>query len=94
MRILSARFNKYIDLFWNISDKLVLTLLLFQLVYFLILNFSELQERRAELTPVLWKAVLFLVFIAVLVIVYKGFLQQRPLITRVVTWAYKLFIVA
>lgn len=94
MRILSARFNKYIDLFWNISDKLVLTLLLFQLVYFLILNFSELQERRAELTPVLWKAVLFLVFIAVLVIVYKGFLQQRPLIKRVVTWAYKLFIVA
>lgn len=94
MQILSARFNKYIDLFWKISDKLVLTLLLFQLVYFLILNFSELQDRKAELASLLWKAVLFLVFITVLVIVYKGYLQQRPLIKRVVTRAYKLFIVA
>lgn len=94
MQVLPSKIKKYTDLFWNISDKLVLTLLFFQLVYFLILNFSELQERRAELTPLLWKAILFLFFIAVLVIIYKVYLQQRPRIRRVVTWAYKLFIVA
>lgn len=94
MQELKARVRQYIELFWNISDKLVLSLLLFQLVYFLILNFSELQERRAELTPLLWKVLIFLVFITALVVVYRVYLQQRPRIKRLVTWVYKIFIVA
>lgn len=90
----TTRFKKYNTLFWNISDKLVLSLLLFQLIYFLIFNFSELKERRAELTPLLWKAVIFLIVITALVAVYKVYVQQLPRIKRVVTWMYRVFIVA
>lgn len=91
--LLRAKLRSYLDLFWSISDKLVLSLLLFQLVYFLILNLSELQERRAELTPLLKKAGLILIVIAVLVIVYKVYLIQKPGIKQVVGWLYKIFIV-
>ncbi len=94
MQVLTARVRKYIELFWNISDKLVLSLLLFQLVYFLILNFSELKERRVELAPLLWKAAIFLIIMTALVVVYKAYLQQYPRIKQVVTWLYKIFIIA
>lgn len=94
MQVLTSRVKRYIELFWNISDKLVLSLLLFQLVYFLILNFSELKERRAELSPLLWKAVIFLILTTALVVIYKVYLQQYPRIKKGVTWIYKVFIVA
>lgn len=94
MQELKTGFKKHIALFWNISDKLVLSLLLLQLIYFLILNFSELKERRAELTTLLWKAAIFFIIISALVAVYKIYLQQYPQIKRVVTLMYKVFIVA
>lgn len=94
MQELKTRLREYFAIFWNISDKLVLSLLLFQLIYFLILNFSELNERRAELTPLLWKAFIFLTLLTILVVTYKLYLQQRQRIKRVVTWFYKVFIIA
>lgn len=90
----TARFRKTLDFFWNISDKLVLTLILFQLVYFLILYFSELKERKAELIPFLTWFIVFLAATALLVGIYKIYFQKKDTIRRVVTAFYRIFIVA